>query len=186
MRRVPAGAMSATPPVAEWTTSTTTPPTAPRRTTAAGPATTLCFATGGGGACGSRSGIQPAPRWRDHDTPSHFQPALAFDHASASRRRTRLHNSDVRGAASAPGPPSTPACHAGCFRSFHIERATASRPRMRAAKPTPVEPRTLPDRYVRARSRCSSRASLPLTPQAGTPTATIGMRPATSLRKRRS
>ena len=35
---------------------------------------------------------------------------------------------------------------------------------------------------VRARLRCSSRASLPLTPQAGTPTATIGMRPATSLR----
>jgi hypothetical protein len=38
------------------------------------------------------------------------------------------------------------------------------------------------DRCVRARLRCSSRASLPLTPQAGTPTATIGMRPATSLR----
>ena len=37
-------------------------------------------------------------------------------------------------------------------------------------------------RFVRARLRCSSRASLPLTPQAGTPTATIGMRPATSLR----
>ena len=43
-----------------------------------------------------------------------------------------------------------------------------------------------PDRFVRARLRCSSRASLPLTPQAGTPTATIGMRPATSLRERQS
>ena len=64
----------------------------------------------------------------------------------------------------------------------HIERATASRPRTPAAKPTPVERPTPPDRYVRARLRCSSRASLPLTPQAGTPTATIGMRPATSLR----
>ena len=78
--------------------------------------------------------------------------------------------------------PSTPACHAGCFRSFHIERPTASRPRTRATKPTPAEPRTPPDRYIRARLRCSSRASLPLTPQAGTLTATIGMRPATSLR----
>ena len=42
-------------------------------------------------------------------------------------------------------PPSTPACHAGCFRSFHIERATASRPRTPAAKPTPVEPRPPPE-----------------------------------------
>ena len=78
--------------------------------------------------------------------------------------------------------PSTPACHAVCFRSRHVERPTASRPRTPATKPTPVEPRTPPDRFVRARLRCSSRASLPLTPQAGTPTATIGMRPATSLR----
>jgi len=39
-----------------------------------------------------------------------------------------------------------------------------------------------PERFVRAQSRCSSRASLPLTPQAGTPTAIIGMRPATPLR----
>ena len=99
------GVTSATPPVAEWTTTTTTTTTAPRRTTAAGPATTLCFATGGSGACGSRSRIQPAHRWRDFDTPSRFQPALAFDRAPASRRRTRLAKSNVRGAASAPGPP---------------------------------------------------------------------------------
>ena len=102
--------------------------------------------------------------------------------APASRRRTRLHNTDVRGAASAPGSPLPPACHAGCFRSCHILRPSASRPRTPAAKPTPVEPRAPPDRFVRARLRCSSRASLPLTPQAGTPTATIGMRPATALR----
>jgi len=103
IRCAPAGAMSATPPVAEWTTTTTTT-TAPRRTTAAGPAILLCFATGDGGACGSRSVIQPAHRCRDHDTPSQFQPALTFDRALASRRRTRHHNSDVRGSASAPGP----------------------------------------------------------------------------------
>ena len=42
-------------------------------------------------------------------------------------------------------PPSTPACHAGCFRSFHIERPTASRPRTRATKPTPAGPRTPPE-----------------------------------------
>ena len=43
-----------------------------RRTTAAGPSTSRC-ATGSGGASGSRSGAQPAPRWRDLDTPSQFQ-----------------------------------------------------------------------------------------------------------------
>ena len=32
-------------------------------------------------------------------------------------------------------------------------------------KQTPSEPRTPPDRFVRARLRCSSRASLPLTPR---------------------
>ena len=53
---------------------------------------------------------------------------------------------------------------------------------MRATKPTPSAIPTPPDRCVRARLRCSSRASPPLTPRAGTPTATIGMRPATSLR----
>ena len=57
------------------------------------------------------------------------------------------------------------ACHAGCFRSPHIERPTASRPRAPDAKPTPAEPPTPPDRCVLARLRCSSRASLPLTPR---------------------
>ena len=78
-------------------------------------------------------------------------------------------------------PPAPPDCHAS-FRSSQFGCPTASRPRTRATKPTPVEPRTPPERFVRARLRCSSRASLPLTPQAGTPTATIGMRPATALR----
>jgi len=59
----------------------------------------------GGGGCGSHPGPRPPPRWRDLDTPSRFQPTPAFDRAPASRRRTRLANSDVRGAASAPGPP---------------------------------------------------------------------------------
>ena len=99
-----------------------------------------------------------------------------------ARPRTRPHQFERPRRSQRARPPSTPACHAGCFRSFHIERPTASRPRTPAAKPTPAEPRTPPDRFVRARLRCSSRASLPLTPQAGTPTATIGMRPATSLR----
>ena len=57
-----------------------------------------------------------------------------------------------------------------------------TRRRRAPAFPTPLQTRTSPDRFVRARLRCSSRASLPLTPQVGTPAATIGMRPATSLR----
>jgi len=44
-----------------------------------------------------------SPPLRAVNTPSQFQPALAFDRASASRRGIRLANSNVRGAASAPG-----------------------------------------------------------------------------------
>jgi hypothetical protein len=125
----PSGVTLATPPVAEWTTTTATPPTAPRRTTAAGPAIPLCFATGDGGACGSRSAIQPAHRFAPSNTPCQFE---------RPRRSERAR------------PPATPACHAGCFRSFHIERATASRPRTQAEKPTPAEPRTSRTRSVRS------------------------------------
>ena len=51
------------------------------------------------------------------------------------------------------------------LRSSQFERAPASRHRMRATKPMPSAIRTPPDRFVRARLRCSSRASLPLTPR---------------------
>ena len=87
---------------------------------------------------------------------------------------------------SRPAPPSPfssqravegPAAHA-----WKLDQHPASRPRTPAAKPTPPAIRAPPELSVRARSRCSSRASLPLTPQADTPTATIGMRPATTLR----
>ena len=153
-----------------------------RHTTAAVPSTPCASQRGFRGPAACSSTIEPAHRFAQFDTPRATQPPLAFQRAPASRHRIRPDNSDVRGAASAPGSPPPSACHAGCFRSLHVERHTASRPRAPAAKPTPVEPRTPPDRFVRARLRCSSRASLPLTPQAGTPTATIGMRPATSLR----
>ena len=66
-------------------------------------------------------------------------------------------------------------------RTPHRFATTNARRESNASRAT-----TPPDRFVRARLRCSSRASLPLTPQAGTPTATIGMRPATSLRERQS
>ena len=84
--------------------------------------------------------------------------------------------------------PATPLCCAtagggACGSRLGIgPTPLLARPRTPAAKPTPPAIPTPPDRFVRARLRCSSRASLPLTPQAGTPTATIGMRPATSLR----
>jgi hypothetical protein len=108
--------------------------------------------------------------------------------ASGPPTRSRFAPSNTRcqfgrpRAVSAPVAPPPSRLSRCLLRSSHFQRPSASRPRTHAAKPTPVEPRTLPDRFVRARLRCSSRASLPLTPQAGTPTATIGMRPATSLR----
>ena len=93
-------------------------------------------------------------------------------------------NARRRTTAAAPPPPyaSQRAVEGPAAHAWKLDQHPASRPRMRTSKPTPAEPRTPPDRYVRARLRCSSRASLPLTPQAGTPTAIIGMRPATSLR----
>ncbi len=154
--------MSATPPMAEWTTTTTTPPTAPRRTTAAGPATTLCFATGGGGACGSRSGIQPPHRWRD------------LEHA------TTIRTSAAQPARQAPLNPGLSRWLLPLVPHRTRHRfATTNASSETNAHQNHQRPRS---RFVRARLRCSSRASLPLTPQAGTPTATIGMRPATSLR----
>ena len=92
-------------------------------------------------------------------------------------------NAPRRTTAAAPPPPyaSQRAVEGPAAHAWKLEQHPASRPRTPAAKPTPSEPRTPPELSVRARLRCSSRASLPLTPQAGTPTATIGMRPATSL-----
>ena len=66
--------------------------------------------------------IQP-PRTRSRFAPSNTPCQFARPRSS---QRARL--------------PSTPACHAVCFRSRHVERPTASRPRTPAAKPTPVEP----------------------------------------------
>jgi hypothetical protein len=190
------GVTSATPPVAEWTTTTTPPlrgaPTSrfalattsntPRRTAAAGPATPLCFATGGGGARGSSLGIQQAHRWRD------LEYAITIPTSIGVRPRSRFAPSNTSCRFERPRRsqrarlPSTLSLSRWLLPLAPHRTPTASRRRMPTSKPTPAEPRTLPDRCVRARLRCSSRASLPLTPQAGTPTATIGMRPATSLR----
>ena len=70
-------------------------------------------------------------------------------------------------------------------------RSTSNAPPLRDHEHQPRNQRQQNDarpqsRFVRAQSRCSSRASLPLTPQAGTPAATIGMRPATRSGQRQS
>ena len=139
-----------------------TTPNAPRRTTAAAPSTPLCFATGSGGGSGSRSAIRLATRWRD------------LEHAAT-----------IATSAAQPARQAN-ACHAGCFRSSQFERPTASRPRMPATKPTPVEPRTPPEPLRSGAFTMQQSRQPPLNPAAGTPAATIGMRPATSLRKRQS
>ena len=109
----------------------------------------------------SRSAIQPTHR---------FAPLI------------RLPDSNVRGAASAPGLP-----HPRPVTLAASARSTSNAPPLRDHERTSRNPRQQnrarpQSRFVRARLRRSSRASLPLTPQAGTPTATIGMRPATPLR----
>ena len=166
---------SATPPVAEWITITTPPlrgaPTsrfalgttskAPRRTTAAASSTPLCFATGSGGGSGSRSRTNHQPAGatsiRPRNCNKHWR-------STAPPLRAVEHAQPIRTSAAQPARQAN-ACHAGCFRSSQFERATASRPRTRATNPTPSAMPTPPDRYVRARLRCSSRASLPLTPR---------------------
>jgi len=129
--------------------NSTTPPLraigyASRNPAASGPPTRSRFATTNAHPATSIAPRRTRSRFASSNTPRQF---------GRPRRSQRSR------------PPSTPACHAGCFRSLHVERPTASRPRTHAAKPTPVEPRTSPDRFVRARLRCSSRASLPLTPR---------------------
>ncbi len=115
-------------------------------------------ATGSGGGSGSRSGIQPAHRWRDLDTPSQFQ---------RPRRSQRARLTPVTPAASARSTSNVPPLR-------DHERPPRNQRQQDHERPQ--------SRYVRARLRCSSRASPPLTPRAGTPAATIGMRPATALR----
>ena len=68
------------------------------------------------------------------------------------------------------------------LRSSVLQRPTASRPRMPAPKPTPVEPRTPPEPLRSGAFTMQQSRQPPLNPQAGTPAATIRMRPATSLR----
>ena len=129
--------------------NSTTPPLraigyASRNPAASRPPTRSRFAT---------TNAHPATSIPPRRTRSRFAPSNTPRQVERPRRSQRAR------------PPSTPACHAGCFRSLHIERATASRPRTPAAQPTSAQPRTPPDRCVRARLRCSSRASLPLTPR---------------------
>ncbi len=111
---------------------------------------------------------QPHDRRRPRQPPVLSQRGLAgpaahvqaFNQHPAGATSTRPHNSNVR----EQSARQADACHAACFASQFV-RPTASRPRTRASNPTPVEPRTSPERFVRARLRCSSRASLPLTPR---------------------
>ena len=135
------GVTSATPPVAEWTTTrrprrprpgarppqAPPPPYASQRVVAGPAAHDQGFNQHPAGATSTR------PHNSNHPWPSTAPPLRAVEHASPSR---------TSAAQPARQAPSTPACHAGCFRSLHVERPTASRPRTPAAKPTPVEPRT--------------------------------------------
>ena len=145
---------------------------------------------------GGATGAPPVSRSRNHDRrcPLH-SPVLSqrgvegaaahdqqFNHHPAGATWNTPPQFDVRGAASAPGPlqprPVTLAASARSTSNAPPLRATNAQPRNQRQQ-NHERPRS---RCVRARLRCSSRASLPLTPQAGTPTATIGMRPATPLR----
>ena len=102
--------------------------------------------------------------------------------APASRRRYALTKSNVRAQPArqrpAQPPPVTLAASLVPVRTPH-RFAIIERPPRNQRPQQFQRPRS---RCVRARLRCSSRASLPFSPQAGTPTAIIGMRPATSLR----
>jgi hypothetical protein len=165
------------PPAGE---GTTTPP-APPRTTAAVPSTPCASQRGFRGPAACAVAIQPALRCRDHERASRNQhpatsnalPLRAVEYALPIR------TSAEQPARQAPLHPSLSRCLLPLAprRTAHRFATTNARRETNASRTT-----TPPDRFVRARLRCSSRASLPLTPQAGTPTATIGMRPATSLR----
>ena len=98
-------------------------------------------------------------------TPPRSQPALAFDSAPASRRRYAITKSNVREQSARQSPRHPPACHAACFA-----RPSSHAPPLRVIERPPRNQRPQQfqrprSRYVRAQTRCSSRASLPLTPR---------------------
>ena len=115
---------------------------------------------------GGATGAPPASRSQHHAGATSIRHRDSNQHwrSTALPLRAVEHALPIPTSAAQPARQAN-ACHAGCFRSFHIERPTASRPRTRTTNPTLVERRTSPDRFVRARLRCSSRASLPLTPR---------------------
>ena len=135
---------------------------APRRTTAAVPATPRCGAPGGGGASGARSGAQPAHRWRDLEHAfqlstsigvrprSRFAPSNTQPQFARSRRSQRARLTPVTLAASARPSSNVPPLR------DHERQQRSQRPQNHERPQS---------RYVRARLRCSSRASLPLTPR---------------------
>ena len=86
-----------------------------------------------------------------HPTRSRFAPSIRLNQVERPR------------AVSAPVAPPPSRLSRCLLRSSQFARPTASRHRTPAPKPTPVEPPTPPERFVRAQSRCSSRAS-PLNP----------------------
>ena len=95
------------------------------------------------------------------------------------------HASPIRTSAAPPARQAPP--HPRPVTPAASARATSNAPPLRDHERPPRTQRPHnrdrpQSRFVRAQSQCSSRASLPLTRQAGTPTATIGMRPATPLR----
>ena len=141
---------------------------------------------------GCHAGCSPwAIRTSQREPTSHrFATTNASPETSISPRPTRsrfapsirLNQVERPRAVSAPVAPPPSRLSRCLLRSSQFARPTASRHRTPAAKPKPSAIPTSPDRCVRARLRCSSRASLPFSPQARTPTAIIGVRPATSLR----
>jgi hypothetical protein len=101
--------------------------------------------------CASQRGVEEAAA-HDQQLDQYHAGATSMRHRDSNQhwRSTALPLRAVQHALPIPTSAAQPArqanaCHAGCFRSFHIERATASRPRRPAAKPTPAEPPTPPE-----------------------------------------
>ena len=148
-------------PLRPWRVDTTTRPNAPRRTTAAAPATP----------CASQRGLAgPAAHVRNSTAPlARPRHAIAIPTSIGVRPRSRFAPSNTprqferprRSQRARLTPPVTLAASA---------RSTSNAPPLRDHERAPRNQRQQnherpQSRFVRARLRCSSRASLPLTPR---------------------
>jgi hypothetical protein len=100
--------------------------------------------------CASQRGVEEAAA-HDQQLDQHHAAATSIRHRDSNQhwRSSALPLRAVEQALPIPTSAAQPArqanaCHAGCFRSFHIERPTASRPPTRVSKRTPAERRAPP------------------------------------------